>query len=388
MKLLKSKIGLIISLFLIFAGLNFSSDIVYLSELVGKVYKMQRTNADITDYKYFENITLSKSTSPQPWPIHKDYNNLPETENLKKIHAELGTVAYLIIKNDSIWHEKYYQGYKKDSYSNSFSMAKSIVSATMGKAIQNGYFESIDDKVSSYVNGYSDGLAEKLTIGDLSSMASGLDWNESYTDVFGVTARSYISSELNELIKSRAIVEEPGKSFKYYSASTQLLSMVIEEATQNKISTLVQDWFLEPLGFENNSLWQIDGKKNNTVKAYCCFNSNARDFARFGKLYKDFGKWNGVQILDSSFVAKSIKPRFKKSPEYGYGFWLGKINENDFFAMRGILGQYVIVVPERNIIVVRLGKKNLEKNNDRPKDFDVYLTEALKMFDSATFDYE
>ena len=258
----------------------------------------------------------------------------------------------------------------------------------MGKAIQNGYFESIDDKVSSYVNGYSDGLAEKLTIGDLSSMASGLDWNESYTDVFGVTARSYISSELNELIKSRAIVEEPGKSFKYYSASTQLLSMVIEEATQNKISTLVQDWFLEPLGFENNSLWQIDGKKNNTVKAYCCFNSNARDFARFGKLYKDFGKWNGVQILDSSFVAKSIKPRFKKSPEYGYGFWLGKINENDFFAMRGILGQYVIVVPERNIIVVRLGKKNLEKNNDRPKDFDVYLTEALKMFDSATFDYE
>ena len=388
MKLLKSKIGLIISLFLIFAGLNFSSDIVYLSELVGTVYKMQRTHADITDYKYFENITLSKSTSPQPWPIHKDYNNLPETENLKKIHAELGTVAYLIIKNDSIWHEKYYQGYKKNSYSNSFSMAKSIVSATMGKAIQNGYFESIDDKVSSYVNGYSDGLAEKLTIGDLSSMASGLDWNESYTDVFGVTARSYISSELNELIKSRAIVEEPGKSFKYYSASTQLLSMVIEEATQNKISTLVQDWFLEPLGFENNSLWQIDGKKNNTVKAYCCFNSNARDFARFGKLYKDFGKWNGVQILDSSFVAKSIKPRFKKSPEYGYGFWLGKINENDFFAMRGILGQYVIVVPERNIIVVRLGKKNLEKNNDRPKDFDVYLTEALKMFDSATFDYE
>ena len=388
MKLLKSKIGLIISLFLIFAGLNFSSDIVYLSELVGTVYKMQRTNADITDYKYFENITLSKSTSPQPWPIHKDYNNLPETENLKKIHAELGTVAYLIIKNDSIWHEKYYQGYKKDSYSNSFSMAKSIVSATMGKAIQNGYFESIDDKVSYYVNGYSDGLAEKLTIGDLSSMASGLDWNESYTDVFGVTARSYISSELNELIKSRAIVEEPGKSFKYYSASTQLLSMVIEEATQNKISTLVQDWFLEPLGFENNSLWQIDGKKNNSVKAYCCFNSNARDFARFGKLYKDFGKWNGVQILDSSFVAKSIKPRFKKSPEYWYGFWLGKINENDFFAIRGILGQYVIVVPERNIIVVRLGKKNLEKNNDRPKDFDVYLTEALKMFDSATFDYE
>ena len=261
MKYFKNKIGLIISLFLIFCGFNFSSEIIYLSELVGKVFKMQRTNADITDYKYFENIILSKSNSPQPWPIHKNYNTINETENLKKIHAELGTVAYLIIKNDSIWHEKYYQGYGKNSYSNSFSMAKSIVSATMGKAIQDGYFKSIDDKVGSYIDGYSDGLAEKLTIGDLSSMASGLDWDESYTDIFGVTARSYISSELDELIKSRAIIEEPGKSFKYYSASTQLLSMVVEKATQKKISNLVQEWFLEPLGFENSSLWQIDGKK-------------------------------------------------------------------------------------------------------------------------------
>ena len=388
MKRLKNKIVLVISLFLFFVAVNFSSDIVYLSELVGTVFKMQRTNADITDYKYFENIILSKSTSPQPWPIHKNYNTINETENLKKIHAELGTVAYLIIKNDSIWHEKYYQGYGKNSYSNSFSMAKSIVSATMGKAIQDGYFKSIDDKVGSYIDGYSDGLAEKLTIGDLSSMASGLDWDESYTDIFGVTARSYISSELNELIKSRAIIEEPGKSFKYYSASTQLLSMVVEKATQKKISNLVQEWFLEPLGFENSSLWQIDGKKNNTIKAYCCFNSNARDFARFGKLYKDYGKWNGIQILDSSFVAKSIKPRFEKSPEYGYGFWLGEIKENKFFAMRGILGQYVIVIPEKDIIVVRLGEKNLEKNSDRPKDFDVYLNEAIIMLDSVRFDYE
>ena len=383
MKYLKSKIGLIISLFLIFCGFNFSSEIIYLSELGVTVYKMKRTKADITDYKYFENIEISKSSSPQPWPIHKNYNLIQETKNLKKTHAELGTVAYLIIKNDSIWHEKYYKDYNQNSYSNSFSMAKSIVSATMGKAIKDGYFKSIDDKVGFYIKGYSEGFAAKLTIGDLSSMSSGLDWDESYTNIFGVTAKSYITSELNELIKSRSIIEEPGKNFKYYSASTQLLAMSIEKATENKISNLVQDWFVEPLGFENNALWQIDGAKNKSIKAYCCFNSNARDFARFGKLYKDFGKWNGIQILDSSFVVKSIKPRFEKSPEYGYGFWLGKINENNFFAMRGILGQYVIILPEKNIIIVRLGQRNLEKNNDRPKDFDIYLKEALIMLESV-----
>ena len=383
MKYLKSKISLIISLFLIFCGFNFSSEIIYLSELGVTVYKMKRTKADITDYKYFENIEISKSSSPQPWPIHKNYNLIQETKNLKKTHAKLGTIAYLIIKNDSIWHEKYYKNYNQNSYSNSFSMAKSIVSATMGKAIKDGYFKSIDDKVGFYIKGYSEGFAAKLTIGDLSSMSSGLDWDESYTNIFGVTAKSYITSELNELIKSRSIIEEPGKNFKYYSASTQLLAMSIEKATENKISNLVQDWFVEPLGFENNALWQIDGAKNKSIKAYCCFNSNARDFARFGKLYKDFGKWNGIQILDSSFVVKSIKPRFEKSPEYGYGFWLGKINENNFFAMRGILGQYVIILPEKNIIIVRLGQRNLEKNNDRPKDFDIYLKEALIMLESV-----
>ena len=383
MKYLKSKISLIISLFLIFCGFNFSSEIIYLSELGVTVYKMKRTKADITDYKYFENIEISKSSSPQPWPIHKNYNLIQETKNLKKTHDKLGTIAYLIIKNDSIWHEKYYKNYNQNSYSNSFSMAKSIVSATMGKAIKDGYFKSIDDKVGFYIKGYSEGFAAKLTIGDLSSMSSGLDWDESYTNIFGVTAKSYITSELNELIKSRSIIEEPGKNFKYYSASTQLLAMSIEKATENKISNLVQDWFVEPLGFENNALWQIDGAKNKSIKAYCCFNSNARDFARFGKLYKDFGKWNGIQILDSSFVVKSIKPRFEKSPEYGYGFWLGKINENNFFAMRGILGQYVIILPKKNIIIVRLGQRNLEKNNDRPKDFDIYLKEALIMLESV-----
>ena len=120
-----------------------------------------------------------------------------------------------------------------------------------------------------------------------------------------------------------------------------------------------------------------------SIKAYCCFNSNARDFARFGKLYKDFGKWNGTRILDSTFIAKSIKPRFEESSEYGYGFWLGEINKNRYFAMRGILGQYVIVVPEKNTIIVRLGERNNEKDNNRPKDFDSYFIESLNMLEKS-----
>ncbi len=196
--------------------------------------KIQRTEADITDYKYFDNIEIPKSKNPQTWPIHANYNQTLLTTSLKSIHKEFGTVAFLIIKNDSIWHEKYYNGYNKNSYSNSFSMSKSIVNAIMGRAIQEGYFNSLDDKVSSYVEGYNEGYASKLTIGDLSSMSSGMKWTENYTNIFGVTARAYVGSNLNKLILSRPIIKEPGKSFEYLSSDTQLLAMAIEKATTKK----------------------------------------------------------------------------------------------------------------------------------------------------------
>lgn len=381
---MKKKTLYIVALILVFLCFQFNSELFYLSELAKTIYKIQRTEADITDYKYFDNIDIPKSKTPQSWPIHENYNQTLLTTNLKSIHKEFGTVAFLIIKNDSIWHEKYYDGYNKNSYSNSFSMSKSIVNAIMGRAIQEGYFNSLDDKVSSFIDGYNKGYASKLTIGDLSSMSSGMKWTENYTNIFGVTARAYIGSNLNELILSRPIIKEPGKSFEYLSSDTQLLAMAIEKATQKKISELAYNWFWNPMGAENNALWQIDNIKTNNEKAYCCFNSNARDFARFGKLYKDNGFWNGKKLLDSTFVKTSTSKRFDSSPEYGYGFWLGEFKEKKFFSMRGHLGQYVIVFPGENIIIVRLGKSHDKKteNETFSKDFLDYIKETFKMLNA------
>ena len=381
---MKKKIFTVILLIFIALSFRFSSDLYYLTELASTIYKIKRTEADITDYKYFNNIEIPKSTNPQPWPFHKNFNNVSETKDLDALHTKYGTVAFLIIKNDSIWHEKYFDGYSEDSFSNSFSMSKSIVSAVMGKAIQDGYFESLEDKVGNYFDEYKDGFASKLTIGDLSSMSSGMKWTENYTNIFGVTARAYVGSGLNELILSRPIIKEPGKGFEYLSSDTQLLSMTIEKATNRKISDLVFDWFWDPIGAENNALWQVDNAKTNNEKAYCCFNSNARDFAKIGKLYKDNGFWNGVSILNENFIKKSLKNRFESSPEYGYGFWLGFFEEKKFFSMRGHLGQYVIVFPKENIIIVRLGKTHDKKteNEKFSKDFYKYIEETFAMINS------
>ena len=108
-------------------------------------------------------------------------------------------------------------------------------------------------------------------------------------------------------------------------------------------------------------------------KAYCCIASNARDFARMAKLYKNHGKWNGKVLLDSIFIAKSLKPRFEKSPEYGYSWWLKNYKGEEVFMNRGHLGQYVITFPKENLIFVRLGHSKGPKGNTRdPFTPDIY----------------
>ena len=370
-------ISIIISL-----GLIFKSEALYLFDLVKTISKTKRTVADITDYKFFDNIDIPKSENPQAWPLHKDFNKTKSTDILNNTNDRLGTVAFLIIKNDSLWYEKYYDGYSEKSYSNSFSIAKSIVTAVLGRAIDEGFIKDMDQKVGDFIPEYKKGLAANLTVGDLSSMSSGMKWTEDYKNVFGVTARAYVGSEsLVKLIKSRPIIREPGQSFKYLSGDTQLLAMTIEKATGQKLSSLVYNWFWNPIGAENNALWQIDNLKSNNEKAYCCFNSNARDFAKFGKLFKDYGYWNEKQLLDSSFVKKATTKRFEKSPHYGYGFWLGSYKGMKYFSMRGHLGQYVMVFPKENIIIVRLGKTNDKKTEADiiPKDQLIYIEEAIKM---------
>lgn len=344
------------------------------------VYLHGHTTAYIDDFKHFDNDEIPASTHPQPWLIHKNYNSVEVTKKLSKTNEELGTIAFLIIKNDSIWFEEYYDGFDKSSQTNSFSMAKSITSALLGKAIDDGFIKSLHQPVGDFYPQYS---GTGLTVGDLSSMSSGLDWDESYSNPFGMTARAYYDGDLAKTILSLKVIDTPGVRFKYLSGNTELLAMVIQKSLQDTsidLSMYLQESFWQPMGFEQPALWQVDDKKHRLVKAYCCIGSNARDFARFGKLYKDFGKWNGKQLLDSTFVVKSITPRFAKSPEYGYGFWLSDFLGKKIFAMRGILGQYVIVIPEDDLIIVRLGHRR-GKKTDLPfsSEFYVYIEQTYEM---------
>ena len=380
MKFIKGFFKYFLGLILILIALAYITDYDYILKGVRVVYLTGHTTAYIDDYPHFQNMEMPASTLPQPWSVHQDYNKATPTETLSAVNEQLGTVAFLIIKNDSIWYENYAPTYGVDSQTNSFSMAKSVVSAMLGKAIKDGYIKSLDQPIGDFFEQYA---SAKTTVGDLSSMSSGLDWTEHYTSPFSITARSYYDDDLAETMLGLSITETPGEHFKYLSGSTQLLGMVIEKATNKKMADYAAQSFWQPMGFEKEALWQVDDKDNKLAKAYCCISSNARDFARFGKLYKDHGKWNGKQILDSTFVATSIRPRFSESPEYGYGFWLSNHLGKKIFAMRGILGQYVITIPEDNMIIVRLGHyKGSNDGRDFSTDFYIYVEEAYKMINN------
>ncbi|GAA4802874.1 serine hydrolase [Litoribaculum gwangyangense] len=380
MKFLKKLLKWIFIVFGLLILVLFITDTDYLIKAVRTIYLQGYTTAYLEDYKKFDNAIVENGI-PQPWPNHKNYNTIKETEALNDINKANGTIAYVIIKNDSIWFENYYDGFNEDSQTNSFSMAKSYVSGLMGKAIEQGYIKSLDQPVSDFLPIFNEGLATKMTVGDLSSMASGTSWDEKYYSPFSIVTRAYFDDDLEKVMLGLKVVDEPGQKFKYSSGDTQLLAMVVEKATGKKMYDYLTETFWKPLNSENPTLWQVDSEDHDLVKAYCCIASNAKDFARFGKLFKDHGKWNGKQILDSAFVAKSITPRFPESPQYGYGWWMKDIGKKHFFMMRGHLGQYVIVEPNDNVIIVRLGhsKGNNNEVGSFTADIDTYIEEAYKM---------
>ena len=358
--------------------LIYGFNIEYILKGIRVTYLTGNNTAFLSDYEYFDNRVIDPSPFAQPWAKHNNYNTIKETDELADINKERETKAFLVIKNDSILYEKYFDGYSESSKSNSFSMAKSIVVTLLGKAIMEGKIKGFDQPVSDFFDEYKAGFGAELTVGNLASMSSGMEWNEKYYSIINITSESYFTDDLRSLILNQKIINKPGQKFRYSSGDTQLLGMVIEKATNTNLSDYLKNNFTIPMGFENEALWQLDSEESGIEKAYCCFASNAKDFARFGKLYKNNGKWNNEILLDSTFINKAINPVYEDSPYYGYGWWLYTFEDKKVFTMNGHRGQFVIVFPEEGIIIVRLGDKNKEGDND-DGDLYKYISEGYNL---------
>ena len=380
-KLISIPLGVII---LVVFAIIVSSRFQYFDDfksMISMVIRSQNTKASIDDYKFFDNVEIQKSNSTFEWPKHNLYNQIGSSKTLDSVHKKNETVAFLVIKNDSIIKEDYFFGYDENSMTNSFSMSKSIISFLFLKSIEEGTIPSLNSKLIDYFPAFNESNGSNVTLSDLSTMSSGLVWKENYKDLMGITAQAYVTKDLKKLMMGSKFSGDSGYKFKYLSGNTQLLAMAIEKANSSTIQELTYKWLWNPMGAKNDAMWMIDSKEKNMTKAYCCLNSNAKDFAKVGLVYKNFGKINEQKLIDSSFISMSIKPRFNSNPIYGYGLWVGKQNNIDFFSLRGHQGQYVIVIPKEDVIIVRLGKRKSRGSdlNNHPSDFNLYINESLNI---------
>lgn len=268
-----------------------------------------------------------------------------------------GTLAFLLIRGDSIKVEHYFDGHAADAVFPSFSMAKAVLSMLIGCAIADGYILSVNDRVTYYipelvVNGFSD-----VRLRHLLQMTSGLDYDEGYRNPFSDVANDYYTPNLRRRVTEYKLGRMPGSRFAYQSGNSQLLGMVLEKALKGKtITGYLQEKLWEPLGMEYDGSWNTDEGHPPIEKAFCCINARARDFAKLGRLYMRKGDWEGNQLVPAHWVEISTANDTTESAVWNYQYQWWKPTKKGDFAAIGHLGQFIYVNPAKQLIVVRLGK--------------------------------
>jgi len=316
----------------------------------------------IDQYTIFHNRVV-KAGSPFPWRIANNYNKLAIPDKYLDEFKKNETIAFVVIKDSMLLFEQYWEGYSNQSYSNPFSMTKSIVSLALGCAIDDGAVRSVDQPVSDFFPQFKGYNGKPLTIRHLLTMSAGVDLIDSNA-AFASAPRLYYGSDLHRVVFSTKEIAEPGKRFIYQSGVTQLLAFLIEKATGENLASYVSRKLWTPMHAEEDALWSLD-RKGGMEKAYCCFNSNARDLARFGQLILNKGSWDGKQLVSESYLNQAIIPDTtlhkgnsnEVNNEYGFQYWIMNYKGMTIPYMSGMAGQYVFVIPEMNAVVVRLGRQ-------------------------------
>jgi CubicO group peptidase (beta-lactamase class C family) len=266
--------------------------------------------------------------------------------------------AMLVIQNDSILYEFYNQKIADTTLLPSFSVAKSYVSTMIAIALEEGKIKSLNEPITNYLPELRkrDSRFSNITIQHVLDMRSGIKSSENYFNPMSDVLRLGFGKNINKKSLRISIEKEPNQFFEYKSINTQLLGMIVERSTGMKL----QDYFVEkiqkPLQFEHPSTWIYDDAKHKTLRAFCCMNLTAKDYAKFGRLILNKGKWQGKQIVSEKWVESILSIENRKATDGYKNQWWSNISQkifNDSIAMQ----KYVL----NNPAVYGVEKISLEK---------------------------
>ena len=305
---------------------------------------------------------------PAATPFSPTYQLDGETRTVENFMASNEVSSLLILKGNTILLERYARGADADTRFVSFSMGKSVVSTLIGLAIAEGKIGGLDDPIARYLPDVKGGAYETATIRDLLEMSSGASFDEAYAQAgspiarfIGVFARN--QGGLYDFAKAFPSAGRPGARFNYASADTEVLGAMLTQALGEPISAYLSRKVWAPMGAQTEARWLLDapGAQGHEVAAGGIL-ATARDYGRFGLLFAHGGELNGQRIVPADWVAAATRPNRPQVQygalgtriPYGYGYqwWLSPQRDGAFMAI-GIHGQYIIVDPKRDLVIVK-----------------------------------
>lgn len=318
-------------------------------------------------------------------PLPKTYIFEEKPRDLRTFLDDTSTTGLIVVRNGGITFEEYHLGAHAASLFTSWSMAKSVLSALIGIALDEGHIQSLDNTLDSYLPGLADSGYQEVTIKQALTMSSGVEFDESYDNPISDVNRLFFSlaagAPMQEILASLKQVRTPGIYNDYISSDTIALGLMLEAAAGMPTEAYLESRIWKPMGAEAAAFWNTG--RNGPVLPFCCLNATLRDYARLGQLFLEGGAREGEQIIPAEWVTAStrpsaphlqpgINPASSWTFGYGYHWWIPENPESEFLAI-GIWGQYIYVDTKRSVVIVKTSVDY---------DFDVRDHESVAVFRS------
>ncbi len=307
----------------------------------------------------FKTRKVARGTHVHPLPIAPPLPSFAAGDTgaayLDQYATDYKLAGLVVLVDGRVRLERYALGHSPVGRWTSFSMAKSLTSTLVGAAIRDGYIKSIDDPVTRYITGLAGSAYEGVSIRQLLTMTSGVKWNEDYTDLKSDVALFYATAPdpgVDATVSyMRRLPREapPGAKWLYKTGETNLIGVLVQEATHKTLAAYLSEKIWAPYGMEQDASWHLD--VSNHEQGGCCFQATTRDFARIGLFILDGAVVDGRPVVaDGWLEAATHKQADINVPGRGYGFqWWTR--DDDTFDAIGIHGQMIHVDARRRLVV-------------------------------------
>ena len=332
---------------------------------------MVRQGPDYFDFQVFPASVIAPAETPSRLPASPDpavFDVLeahPSIDDLDGFLEATETTALLIVHEGQLVLERYGLGHDAESVENTFSVSKSLASALVGLAADDGLLR-LDDSIADYLPELRDrdSRFDAITIENLLDMTSGIAYSRKirFPIINNEDPLVYYHPDLESVVMQRSRIDSEPGSFRYNNYNPPLLGLILKRQTGMSVSEYFEKRIWQPIGAARPAGWTVDGNEFERMESG--FHAHARDLAKFGLLYLNEGRVGDRQVLPEDWVRVSTDTRTKieldqyDGRQWGYraGWWIvPRPNGPSDYCGIGHFGQFVYVSPQYDTVIVRNG---------------------------------